>query len=372
MRGMDNIKYCSDGILFAADYEDITTYHGGRYPAGTILGYKAMSLASGLLFPEGGAFERGSCSVETSFTGTGFMDAIEMVLRCRSLGLYSANPEMPVPEGTPPAPVRGSCFFKFAQKDGEVELILRPGLIPDEFYRATEDLSSGRIHSEDEVLRLRRDIEAALLPVHPSEIFDVHRVRPCSADLAERMAPPPIEDDFTVRILDYGEFKADVERTRRYHGDDSLCGLCLTWSLIKQWVTAKPIFRENPVHRMKLAVKSGAFGRGIDDALEFLFRTSGSPRLSVDTGWGADMGVPDALEVLPGAGFFVFGLSYGGSHQDIFTLREDLVPREYLDLCRLKSEHLGDFREMPALKSLQRDFANRVLSEPEPFAFQPG
>jgi hypothetical protein len=361
---MDGIQYCSDGILFAADYEDITTYHGGRYPAGTILGYKAMSLARDLLFPEGGAFERGSCSVATSFTGTGFMDAIEMVLRCRSLGLYIADPEMPVPDGTPPAPVRGSCFFKFAQKDGEVELVLRPSLIPHEFYKATEDLNTGKIQSEDAVLKLRRDIEAALLPAHPADIFEVRRAKPCSAGLIEYSAPPPVKDDFIVRILDYGEFKADVERTRRYHGDDSLCGLCLTWSLIRQWLTAKPILAGNPVHRPKLAIKSGAFGKGINDAFEFLFRTSAGGRLSVDTDWGADIGAP---EVLPGAGFFTFGLSYGGLSQDIFILREDLVPRGYLRLCGLKSERPDDFKEMSALKSLQREFASRVLSEPEPF-----
>jgi hypothetical protein len=364
MKEKNKIQYCSEGILFAADYEDITAYHGGRYPAGTALGYKAMLLVSDLLFPEDGALARGKCSVTTSFTGTGFMDAIEMVLRCGSLGLYQADPKMPVPEGTPPAPVRGSCFFKFTQGDGTVDLILRPGLIPREFYTATEDLHSGKIHSEDGVFKLRRDIEAALLPMRPQDIFEVHRAKPCSADPEKLLAPPSIKDDFIIRISDYVEFEADVERVRRYHGDDALCGLCLTWSLIRQWVKAKSIFKKNPIYRSNVTVKSGAFGKGINDALEFLFRASTDRRLSVDTKWGAAL---DAPEVLPGAGFFAFGLSVDGSPQEIFILKEELAPRGYLELCKSRSEHPDDFREMPALKSLQRDFANRVLSEPEPF-----
>ena len=56
-------------------------FHGGRYPAGAVLGFKALTLARELLFPRGGSFVRERCAIETPFSGGGFRDAAEMVLR---------------------------------------------------------------------------------------------------------------------------------------------------------------------------------------------------------------------------------------------------------------------------------------------------
>ena len=63
---------------------------------------------------------------------------------------------------------------------------------------------------------------------------------------------------------------------------------------------------------------TGARGKGIDDAFEFLFRVSQGNRLSVNTQWGAELGAP---EVLPGAGHFVFGLSLGAAPPDVLVLK---------------------------------------------------
>jgi hypothetical protein len=363
MVNADRIKYCADGVQLDAGYEDMTAYHGGRYPAGTVLAYKALLLASELMFSGGGFFVRGECSLETAFKGSGFMDAIEMVLRCRSLGLYKVDPDMRVPDGTPPAPVSGKFFYRFIQGDGTVELTLKPGLVPQEFYTATEDLHCGKLASETGVLDLRREIESAILSMNPRDIFDVRTQRPCSDGSRKSQEPPLLRDYTVLKIDDYGEFSVNAERVRRYHGDASLCGMCLTWALVRQWANKRG-FSNEPMPRGKVTVTSGASGSGIDDALEFLFRISGTKRYSVDTRFGDGLRAP---EVLPGAGAFVFGLSLEGSAQDIFILRDELAPREYLRLCKLKSEHPHDFKEMEELKSLQRDFARRMLSEAEPF-----
>jgi formylmethanofuran dehydrogenase subunit E len=350
-------------VELSARYRDIAAFHGGRYPAGTALGYKALLLAQEAMFPDRGRFTRGKCSVRTAFTGSGFADAVEAVLRCVSSGMYTADPMMEAPDGTPPAPVIGKFFYRFVQEDGAVELTLKPGLIPDEFYRATEDLHNGKTDSEDGAMKLRLDIERTLMSMNPRDIFDIRSLRPCAASMEEGVPPPLLSDGSRVKISDYGTFETDIDTLRRYHGDEALCGLCLVWTLARQWA-ARVRPKDGAIPRGSVTVTAGARGKGIDDAFEFLFRVSRGNRLSVNTRWGAEFGAP---EVLPGAGRFAFGLSLDGARQDVFALKDELTPREYLRLCKLKSEQRGDFREESALKSTQIEFANLLLATPEPF-----
>ena len=51
MTGTGEIQYYSDGVTLSAGYHEMTAYHGGRYPAGTALGYKALLLAREVMFP---------------------------------------------------------------------------------------------------------------------------------------------------------------------------------------------------------------------------------------------------------------------------------------------------------------------------------
>jgi hypothetical protein len=361
-------------ILLRADYDDISAYHGGRYPAGTALGQKALELAHSLLFPQGGCFVRGECSLETPFAGKGFEDALEMVLRCTSLGRYTLDLDMPVPQGTLSAPVKGKFFYRFSQGDGFAELAVKPGLVPEEFYKVTEDLHRGKVTAEDQALELRRKIEDALMALDPDEIFDVHGHRPLIPQEVPRDTPPHLKDDFRLRLVDYGEYAVGIEQLRRYHGNRSLCGLCLAWSLIRQWARMEG-WDELP--RRSVHVRSGALGDGISDALEFLFRGKDG-RVVVDTAWGDATPAP---KVMPGSGAFAFQLSlpsHNNSPEDsignscpqpsrTFILKEKAVPKEYLRLSRIHNENPGEFREHETRKALQLEFACAILEENEPF-----
>ncbi|MDR1978950.1 MAG: hypothetical protein LBQ42_09490 [Synergistaceae bacterium] len=363
--GDTTIAFRAEGVLLQTDYDDISAYHGGRYPAGTALGQKALRLAHSLLFPDGGAFVRGKCSVETPFSGKGFEDAIEMALRCTSLNRYKLDLNMPVPEGTVPAPVRGKFFYRFSQEDGCVELALKPGLVPEEFYKVSEDLHFKRVppEAEEQAMRLRRKIEAALLALDPADIFDVRKHKPCTVFPDDKpFGPPDLKDDFRLRLLDYGEYEVGIEQLRRYHGNASLCGLCLSWSLVRQWAGAS-------VPRRSVQVVSGALGDGIADAFEFLFRGADG-RVVVDTAWGDGTSAP---KVMPGSGAFAFRLGLASSGfaparpPRTFVLKEKAVPKEYLKLCGIKNENPKEFKEEKARKTLQLEFARRVLADPEPF-----
>jgi hypothetical protein len=286
-----------------------------------------------------------------------------MVLRCTSLGLYTLDLDMPVPEGTVPAPVRGKFFYRFSQENGRAELAVKPGLVPEEFYKISEDLHFGRVppEAEEQAMKLRRKIEAALMALDPADIFD-HMHEPCTV-LPEEALPwaPALEDDFRLRLSDCGEYTVGIEQLRRYHGNTSLCGLSLAWSLVRQWVRTEGN-EERGLPRRAVRVKSGALGEGIGDAFEFLFRGKDG-RVAVDTAWGD--GTP-APKVMPGGGAFAFQLSLWGASRT-FILKEKAVPKEYLRLCRIRSENPAEFKEEEARKALQLEFARRVLSDPQPF-----
>jgi hypothetical protein len=390
---LGEIPFRADDVLLRADYDDISAYHGGRYPAGTALGHKALQFAHSLLFLSlplssspiskggnfnGGNFVRGKCSVETPFAGKGFEDALEMVLRCTSLNRYKLDLDMPVPQGTVPAPVRGKFFYRFSQGDGCAELAVKPGLVPEEFYKISEDLHFKRVppEAEAQALELRRKIEAALLALDPADIFDVHRHETCktlpSGVFSELSEPPDLEDGYRLRLEDYGQYDVGIEQLRRYHGNEMLCGLCLSWSLVRQWARGK-----NGLLRRSVEVKSGAVGNGIRDAFEFLFRGTEDGRVVFDPAWGDGTSAP---KVMPGSGAFVFQLSLrrpetGGSERlpesVPFVLKEEFAPQEYLKLCRVKNENPGEYKEEKARKALQLEFARRVLAEPEPFEVRP-
>jgi hypothetical protein len=244
---------------------------------------------------------------------------------------------------------------------------VKPGLVPEEFYRISADLHFKRVppEAEERALELRRKIEAALLALDPADIFNVHthkmRDVPPSGPLLD---PPELKDDFRLLLRDYGRSEVGIEQLRRYHGNESLCGLCLAWSLVRQWARMEGNVKDG-LPRRSVEIKSGAFGSGIRDAFEFLFR-GGDERVVFDLAWGDGTAAP---KVMPGSGAFAFQFSRPSlpGPARTFTLKEEAAPKEYLRLCRLKKENPGGFKEEKARAALQLEFARRVLADPEPF-----
>lgn len=92
--------------------------------------------------------------------------------------------------------MEGYFFFRFLQDGGCAGFSLRPGLVPEEFYAATEDLHHGRGDpeaAEARALELRRAIASAIRSLDPSELFVVHEAR-AAEPLPEGNEPPPLEE----------------------------------------------------------------------------------------------------------------------------------------------------------------------------------
>lgn len=357
------IPFETGSVRLHADYGDIEAFHGGRYPAGTALGFKALSLARTLLFPEGGTFVRERCRIETPFPGGGFRDAAEMVLKSVSQDRYRLDPKLPIPDGVVPAPVEGRFFFRFLQDGGRAAFSLRPGLVPEEFYSVTEDLHHGRGDPEEteaRALELRRRIASAILALDPSELFLVHEAQAAEVS-PEGAEPPALEDGGSLTLTDRETYSVTVESLRRYHGDAALCGLCLVWSLVRQFGRAAGL---GAFERRAVGVTAGARGAGILDGLEYLFRGFDDGRAVFDFGWAEGLGAPRAPMR---SGAFAFRLALPGRVPATFVLKGEHVPHEYFALCERKAAEGSAFSEEPRRRALQLEFARRALGEPELF-----
>ncbi len=173
--------------------------------------------------------------------------------------------------------------------------------------------------------------------------------------------PPDLKDGFRLEIRDDAVFEAGIEDLIRFHGTGSLCGLCLTWALVRQFCRDAGI---KFLTRRDCRLKIGARGPGIHDAVEYLFRAWDDGRAVLNRSFGEAWNAPEAPS---DGGRFAFELAPEGTESVILVLKDEFVPHEYFRLCEKKNADPEGFREEEARKTLQLEFARRMLETPEPF-----
>ncbi len=356
------IPFRSEDLIFGAEPHDLRAFHGGRYPAGVAIGYKALILATTLLFPGGGSFVRGKATVATPFPGVGFRDAMEMTLRTTSLGRYHFDLNTPSPAGALPAPVEGKFFFRFSQEGGHAALSVREGLVPQEFYELSQLLHQGALppNGEQKVLELRREVARAILKLSPEDIFIVHSHEASSPVGIGDQTIPILHDLTALSLEDYESYTVSLDQMLLNHGYGSVCGLCLVWALARQ---IAQIAGGDALKRREWEFRVGAEGEGVRDGLEFLFRAFSDGRAVFDKEWGLKQGAPLATR---DGGAFAFEVRTSGFART-FVLKQEFAPTEYLRLCDRKNRRPSDFTEETARKQRQVEFARRMLKEKQAF-----
>ena len=149
-------------------FDDVLKYHGRSSIAGVAYAFKAMERALPLLSP-GEPPERSELTVESGFPGGGARDAFEMVTRAVTGDRYSLTSEPP-PAHAPEAP-GGHFFFRLGYRGHVVDLVLRPGLVPDDFI----DVACKDAPTPAEAARaqqLKEQIAERLVPMAPAEVYD--------------------------------------------------------------------------------------------------------------------------------------------------------------------------------------------------------
>jgi len=109
--------------------DDLMRFHAGSSPAGVAIAYKVLERALPLLSP-GAPPQRREIAIATAFGGPGARDGFELVTRAVSDGRYTVDRALRRPER---GPALERFVFRLAYRGREATLLLRDGLVSDEF-----------------------------------------------------------------------------------------------------------------------------------------------------------------------------------------------------------------------------------------------
>ena len=172
MTATGSLEVLDHGEPLTIFYEDLVKYHGRSSIGGVALGFKVMERAFPLL--DGGrAPERYDVTVDTAFAGPGTRDALEMVTRAVTGGRYTVD--LTLRPDAPEAP-DGRFSFRFGYRSNAVELVLRPGLVSNEFIAMAR--RPDRSPTDEVRLTGMKEELAALLMSRPAhDVFEAGDVR---------------------------------------------------------------------------------------------------------------------------------------------------------------------------------------------------
>ncbi|MET0685737.1 MAG: hypothetical protein ABW060_10505 [Solirubrobacteraceae bacterium] len=110
-------------------HEDLLEFHGTSSPAGVAIAYRVLERALPLLSP-GAPPQRREIAIATAFGGPGARDAFELATRAMSDGRYKVDRSLRRPDR---GPALERFVFRLAYRGREATLLLREGLVSDEF-----------------------------------------------------------------------------------------------------------------------------------------------------------------------------------------------------------------------------------------------
>jgi len=156
------------GRLLAFSFEDLLKYHGPGSPGGVAQAFKILERGLPLLDPDGPP-ERREIHVRTAFGGPGARDAFELVTRAVTGERYVVDAALARPE-------RGRAMerfvFELTYRDRTTTLIVREGIVPDEFI-ALARTDPRTDEQEERFAQLKLDMVERLLPMPADEVYDV-------------------------------------------------------------------------------------------------------------------------------------------------------------------------------------------------------
>jgi hypothetical protein len=169
---MTTLAVLDQGESISISFDDVLKYHGRSSIAGVAHAFKAMERAFPLLSP-GQPPERYDITVESGFPGGGARDAFEMVTRAVTGDRYrlaSGSSAAAAAAKAPEAP-GGHFFFRLGCRGTVVDLVLRPGLIADEFLQlACRDAPTPAEAARAQ--QLKEEMAERLLSLPATEVYD--------------------------------------------------------------------------------------------------------------------------------------------------------------------------------------------------------
>jgi len=143
---VENIPVFETGVLLEISFEDCIKYHGRSSIGGLALGFRLLQLAFADLVT-GAHPDRRAISVTTSFGGPGFRDAVEMVTRAVTRGVYVVD-ALRATKTAPESPA-GPLWFEVRIGDGVARYEVVQGAVGEEFVRLGRKSRAGTLTDEE-------------------------------------------------------------------------------------------------------------------------------------------------------------------------------------------------------------------------------
>jgi hypothetical protein len=164
----DTLTVVDRGRVLEFTFADLMRYHGPGSPGGVAHAFKVLERAFPLLEPDGPP-ERRDVHIRTAFAGPGARDAFEAVTRAVTENRYAVDPDLARPElGL----ARERFVFAVSARDRAVTLVLREGLVTDEFILLAR--KPDRTADEESWLTaLKLDLADRVMARPAAEVYDV-------------------------------------------------------------------------------------------------------------------------------------------------------------------------------------------------------
>jgi hypothetical protein len=165
---MTTLVVLDHGQPVGISFDDLLKYHGRSSIAGVAHAFKAMERALPLLSP-GEPPDRYDITVESGFPGGGARDAFEMVTRAVTGDRYRLAPEAAGAEA-PEAP-GGHFYFRLGYRGAAVDLVLRAGLVPQDFLEVACKENPTPAEAE-RARQLKEEMAEHLVSLPAAEVYD--------------------------------------------------------------------------------------------------------------------------------------------------------------------------------------------------------
>ncbi len=148
-------------------FDAVQAYHGHGALAMLALTFQGLRGALSRLEQDGVPVPRKELSVISGHPGPGVRDAFEFVTRAVTRGCYEVD--LTLPEARYSRGADKSYSFHLRRGARSVQGVLRPGVLPPEFFDLLGNPAPDalRVHAE-----LRRDIAARVIAAEPATLFD--------------------------------------------------------------------------------------------------------------------------------------------------------------------------------------------------------
>ena len=169
------VRIQSEGEVLELDYNGAMCQHPGSLWWGTAVGYRTMQVAAKAL-SKNGLWSRDDLYVVTGHPGPGVKDAIDYVAKVVDKDRYHAV----VADGCG-MQCNSQMKFEWWVSDGKqtAHINLRPDFVPIDFYELSDRLDTPKTTKED------------------IKLFRIFKV-----NLSTRIWNAPLEESFTVEVLD--------------------------------------------------------------------------------------------------------------------------------------------------------------------------